>query len=333
MAQATRRRWFALASCLAAAPHAAPRAQPAVGAAPSWPQRPVRVIAVFSPGSTPDIAARAVAPHLQAAFGQPFVVENRTGAGGLIGTDAVAKATDGHTLGVATNGPIALARSLYRNLAYDPVRDLVHISLLVRAPQILVVNPRLDVHDAPGLVRLAKARAGRLTYGSVGVGAGSHLSMEALKATQGIDLANVIYRGFPEAVIDLVAGRTDAMFAIAAAVLEQLRDGRLRAIAVTSAERFAQAPEIPTLAEQGLAGMESYSWIGLIGPSSTPADVVKRLSQAARDGFADPQARGALERAGFEVVASTPEAFRAAAAEETRVWGGLIERLGIKTDG
>ena len=141
MAQATRRRLFALAWPLAGLPHAAPRAQPAVGAAPSWPQRPVRVIAVFSPGSTPDIAARAVAPHLQAAFGQPFVVENRTGAGGLIGTDAVAKATDGHTLGVATNGPIALARSLYRNLAYDPGRDLVHISLLVRAPQILSQAP------------------------------------------------------------------------------------------------------------------------------------------------------------------------------------------------
>lgn len=297
-----------------------------------WPQRPVRLVAVFSPGSTPDITARAIAPHLQAALGQPALVENRTGAGGTLGTDIVAKSTDGHSFAVATNGPIALARALYRRLPYDQERDLVHVSLLVRAPQILVVNPNSEARDVAGLIRLARERRGAMTYGSVGLGAGSHLSMEALKITQGIELTNVIYRGFPEAVLDLVAGRTDAMFAIAAAVLAQVRDGRLRALAVTSTERFAQAPEIPTLAEQGLTGMDSYSWIGLVGPAGTPPDVVTRLAEACRAGLADPQTKRALETAGFEVVGSTPAAFRTVVAEEVRVWGGLIERLGIRAD-
>lgn len=304
---------------------AASQAQP-------WPQRPVRLVAVFSPGSTPDITARAVAPHLQAALGQPVLVENRTGAGGTLGTDLVAKATDGHSFAVATNGPVALARALYRRLPYDQERDLVHISLLVRAPQILVVNPNSEARDVHGLIRLARERRGAMSYGSVGLGAGSHLSMEALKITQGIELTNVIYRGFPEAVLDLVAGRTDAMFAIAAAVLAQVRDGRLRALAVTSDARFAQAPDIPTLAEQGLTGMESYSWIGMVGPAATPPEVINRLAEACRTGLANPQTKRALETAGFEVVGSTPAAFRAAVAEEVRVWGGLIGRLGIQAD-
>lgn len=325
MTKIGRRSLLALPALVMGPDKASSQAQP-------WPQRPVRLVAVFSPGSTPDITARAIAPHLQAALGQPVVVENRTGAGGTVGTDLVAKSSDGHSFAIATNGPIALARSLYRRLPYDQERDLVHISLLVRAPQILVVNPATEVRDAPGLVRLARERRGTMTYGSVGVGAGSHLSMEALKITQGIDLTNVIYRGFPEAVVDLVAGRTDAMFAIAAAVLPQVRDGRLRALAVTSAGRFAQASEIPTLAEQGLPGMESYSWIGMVGPAGTPPEVVTRLAAACRAGLADPQTKRALETAGFEVVGSTPGDFRAAVADEVRVWGGLIDQLGIKAD-
>ena len=298
----------------------------------AWPQRAVRVVVVFSAGSTPDIAARAVVPHLAAAFGQPFIVENRTGAGGVLGTDVVAKATDGHTIGCATNGPTAIARALYRNLPYDPVRDLQPISLLVRAPQILAVPRNSPALDAPGLVALARQRPGALSYGSVGVGATSHLAMEAFKATLGLDMVHVPYRGFPEAVLDLVAGRTDACFAIAAAVLPQIRAGELRALAVTSPQRFSLAPEIPTLREQGLEGLDSLSWEGLIGPANMPAEVAERIAQEAIRAMADERVRGALERTGFEVVGSTPAEFRAVIAREAEESARLIRRLGVEAN-
>ncbi|MFT8243578.1 Bug family tripartite tricarboxylate transporter substrate binding protein [Roseomonas sp. BN140053] len=317
---------------LAAALPAASGTVRAQTVAAGWPRRPVRVIVPFSPGSTVDIAARAVTAPLQAGFGQPFVAENRTGAGGIVGVDAIAKSTDGHTLGVATNGPIALAKALYRNLPYDPARDLQPVSLLMQAPQILTVHPSLDVHDAAGLVRLARERPGALSYGSVGPGASGQLAMEAFKTMNGVDLVHVPYRGFPEAVLDQVAGRIDAMFAVAAAVLEQVRDGRLRALAVTATERFTQAPDIPTLAEQGMPGLVSVSWVGLVAPAALPRDIVARLARTAHEGLAEPTSRRALERAGFEVVGSTPEAFQTTIDAEARDFGGLIERLGIRLD-
>jgi tripartite-type tricarboxylate transporter receptor subunit TctC len=329
-----RRQLLALAAALAAP--AAAGAQTAGAQAPqapgAWPERPVRVIVPFPPGSTPDVAARAVAGHFARVFGQPFVVENRAGAGGTIGTDAIAKAADGHTIGVSINAPVATAKALYPRLPYDPARDLAPVSLLVRAPQLLVVPAASEARDAAGFVALAKARPGALSYGSTGTGSASHLAMEALQGQHGLTLTHVPYRGFPQASLDLLAGRIDVMFAIAAAVLGQVREGRMRALGVTAAERFVRAPEIPTLAEGGLPGLESYAWIGLIAPSSTPAPLVDRLSAEARRALAEEGTRTALERAGFEVMATTPAAFRDFIAAETREWGGLIERLGIRAE-
>ncbi|WP_245906281.1 Bug family tripartite tricarboxylate transporter substrate binding protein [Teichococcus aestuarii] len=316
---------FALAGAALAAPRGA-RAQPA------WPTRPVRLVVPFPAGSTPDILARALTPHYAQVFGQPFVVENRAGAGGNIGTDAVAKATDGHTIGLTINGPLATAPALYPHLPYDPAKDLAPISLLARAGQVLVVKPDLPARDLAGFVAHAKANPGKLTYGSVGAGSGGHLAMEDLKARTGIALEHAPYRGFPQAVLDLVAGRIDAMILTVAGILPQVREGQVRALAVTAEARLPQLPEVPTLVEAGLPGAVSYAWNALVAPAAMPADVIARLARETRAALETPEARQATGTAGFEIVASGPEALAAWVAEETARWGGMIARLGIKAD-
>lgn len=313
--------------CAALAAPAILRAQPAPFT------RPLRMMVGFPGGSTPDIAARAVAEHLAQAFGQQVLTENRPGAGGTIATDIVARATDGHTVGVVISSCFTTAPALYPQLPYVPERDLAPLSLLVRAPQLLVVRPDLAANDVAGLIALARAQPGRLSYGSTGNGTASHLAMETLKAAQRIDLTHVTYRGFPQLAPDLISGRVDASFAIAAAFLPQVREGRLKALGVTAAQRFAQAADIPTLAEQGFADMESYAWIGLVSPSAMPEEARAALSAEAQRALADATRRQRLTAAGFEVVGSDAATFQAWAARETREWGALIRRLGITADG
>jgi tripartite-type tricarboxylate transporter receptor subunit TctC len=305
-------------------------AQPA--AQPAWPERPVRFILPFPPGSTPDITGRAVAGHLTQAFGQPFVVENRAGAGGNIGTDLVAKASDGHVIGLTINGPLSTAKALYPDLPYDPARDLAVISLLVRAAQVLVVHPAIPATDLAGFIAHVRANPGKLSFGSVGSGSGGHLAMADLMARAGLDMVHVPYRGFPQAVLDLVAGRIEAMILVSAGILPQMREGQVRALAVTAEQRIPQAPEVPTLAESGMADATSYAWNALIAPASMPAGRVNRLAREAAAALAEPQTRRVLEAGGFEVVASGPtEAGRFVAAETAR-WSALIHRLGIKAE-
>ncbi|SDC67548.1 Bug family tripartite tricarboxylate transporter substrate binding protein [Belnapia rosea] len=310
---------------------AAGRVSPGLAQAP-WPERPLRLIVPFPGGSTPDIAGRAVAAHYSQVLGQPCVVDNRPGAGGNIGTDAVAKAVDGHTIGVSINGPLSTAPALFPNLPYDPARDLAPISLLMRGAQLLVVRADLGVGDLAGFLARVKASPGKLSFGSVGSGSGGHLAMMDLLARGGGEMLHVPYRGFPPAVIDLVAGRIDAMVLIAAGILPQLREGQVRALAVTAERRIAQAPEVPTLAEAGIADAASYAWIGLIGPAAMPEARVARLAEEAQRALALPQTQATLEAAGFEVMASSPAVLRQTMAEEAERWGGLIRRLGIKAE-
>ena len=298
----------------------------------AWPERPVRFIVPFPPGSTPDITGRAVAGHFARAFGQPFVVENRAGAGGNIGTDAVAKATDSHVIGLTINGPLSTAKALYPELPYDPAKDLAIASLLVRAAQLLVVHPAVPAQDLAGFIAHVRANPGKLSFGSVGSGSGSHLAMADLMARAGLDMLHVPYRGFPQAVLDLVAGRIEAMVIVSAGILPQLRDGRVRALAVTAEQRIPQAPEVPTLAEAGIADAASYAWNALIAPAATPPERVARLAAEAGRALAEPQTRSALEAGGFEVVASDPAAAARFVATETARWSGLIARLGIKAE-
>ncbi|MBE9604198.1 tripartite tricarboxylate transporter substrate binding protein [Acetobacteraceae bacterium H6797] len=308
-------------------------ALPATGRAQTaWPERAVRFIVPFPGGSTPDIAARTVATHLSSVFGQPFVIDNRTGAGGNLGTEMIAKATDGHTFGVSINGPISTAKALYPNLAYDPAKDLAPISLLVQAAQILVINPGVRATDLQSFIAYAKANPGKLSFGSVGAGSGGHLAMEDLKARAGIDLVHVPYRGFPQAVLDLVAGRIEAMFLTAAGILPQMREGQVKALAVTAEARLPQAPEVPTLAEAGMPDAASYAWVGMIGPASTPPERVARLSAEAQRALRDPAAKEALEKVGFEVVGSDAASFQRFIATETARWGALIQKLGLKLE-
>lgn len=300
----------------------------------AWPDRPLRFIVPFPGGSSPDLTGRVVAEHLTQALHQPCVVDNRAGAGGTIGTDAIAKATDGHTIGLSINGPLTTAPALYPNLPYDPVRDFTPVSLLARGPQFLVVNNDLPVTDLASFIAHARANPGKLAFGSVGAGSGGHLGMlDLMSKAGGLDMLHVAYRGFAAATVDLVAGRIQVMMVTTAAVLGQVQAGQIRAIAVTSTNRFALTPAVPTLAEQGLANAESYGWQTMIVPSSTPPDRVAMLAAEVQKGLREPAARQRLESAGFEVMATSPAEAAAFLAEETSRWGGMIRRLGIKLDG
>jgi tripartite-type tricarboxylate transporter receptor subunit TctC len=299
-----------------------------------WPERPLRFVVPFPGGSSPDLTGRVVSEHLSRAFAQPVVVDNRAGAGGNIGTEAIAKATDGHVIGLSINGPLSTAPALYPNLPYDPLKDLVAVSLLVRGPQFLVVNNDLPVTDLAGFLAHVRANPGKMAFGSVGSGSGGHLGMlDLLARAGGLEMLHVAYRGFPAATLDLVAGRIQAMMVTTAAVLPQVQANQIRAIAVTSASRFAPTPQVPTLAEQGVANAESYGWQIMVVPSSTPADRVARLAAETQRGLRDPAARQRLEGAGFEVMATTPAEAAAFLAEETDRWGGMIRRLNIRLDG
>lgn len=325
------RRPLLLASAALAAATVAPARAQRPGTA--WPAGPLRFVVPFPPGSTPDLMGRLVADHLRGVFGQPVVVENRPGAGGNTGTAQVAQATDGHTLGVTINGPVTTAKALYPHLPYDPARDLALVSLLARTPQLLVVHPGVPATDLAGLTAYAKANPGRLSYGSVGPGSAGHLAMEDLKARTATDLVHVPYKGFPEATLDLVAGRIQAMILIASGILPQVRANQVRALAVTADARIPQAPDVPTLAEAGLPDAASYAWNGLIAPASTPPDRVARLASEARAALTSPANRATLEKAGFEIVASSPDEFAAFAAAETERWTAVVKRLGITLGG
>jgi tripartite-type tricarboxylate transporter receptor subunit TctC len=296
-----------------------------------WPDRPVRILVPFAAGSTPDIAARTLAPHFQQAFGQPFVVENRPGAGGAIATEAVARATDGHTIGVSIGGPASTARILNPALGYDPVADLAPLAYLVRMPVVLAVHPSVPARTMAEFMAHAKANPGRLNYGSIGAGTIGHLVMADLAARHGLDMTHVVFRSVPQSVTEIVAGRIEAMAAVTAAVLGQVKGEQVRALGISSEQRFAAASGIATFTEQG-EGPAIWTWIGLFGPASMPGDRVARLGEEATRALATAEARRVLEAAGFEVVAGPPAALRAQIGEDMERWGGLIRRLGIRVD-
>lgn len=299
--------------------------------AQSYPSRPVRVVVPYPAGTTPDIIGRTLAERLQKAMAQPFVVENRSGAGGNIGTEAVVKApADGHTLLVGGNGPVAINRHLYKGLSYDPERDLAPISLLASAPQLLVAKN--DFQDFGSFIRHARQNPARLSYASVGGGSASHLTMELLKSDARIDLVHVPYRGFPPAVTDLLSGNIDAMFAIIPAVLPQVRAGKMKALAVTALQRSAMSPDVPSVAELGLPALESLAWNGLLAPAGTPPEILARLSAETVKGMRHPEAQEALGRLGFEVVASSPDEFARWIRAESEKWARVIRTSGATAD-
>ena len=304
-----------------------------IACAQPWPTKAVRLIVPFPVGSTPDIVARTLGSKLSEAWGQPVIVDNKPGAGGNIGTAEAARALrDGYTLVIGSNGPIAVNPTLYKDLPYQPARDLKPISLLAAAPQMLAVHPSVPASDLKQFIDYARANPDKLSYGSVGAGSASHLTMELLKSQAKISLVHVPYKGFPPAVQDLLSGQIQATFAIVPAVLPQVRSGRLKGIAVTSARRTALAPDVATIAEQGLPQFDATAWQGLLSPAGIPPDAFTRIATETQRAMRLPDVRQILESQGFEVVGSTPQEFAAFLKAETAKWTKIVQATGAKAE-
>jgi len=302
-------------------------------AAQTYPSKPVRLIVPFPPGSTPDIVGRTLGQKLADAWGQPVVVDNKTGAGGNIGTAEAARALrDGYTLLIGINGPIAVNKALYKDLPYDPAKDLKPISLLAAGAQILAAHPSVPASDLRQLVEYARANPDKLSYGSVGAGSASHLTMELLKSQAKVSMVHVPYRGFPPVVQDLLSGQIQATFAIAPAVLPQIRAGRLRGLAVTSLKRSPLAPEIPTVAEQGFPAFDATAWIGLLSPAGIPPDAADSIASQTQKAMRLPDVKQSLENQGFEVIGSSPQEFATFIRAETAKWTKIVQATGAKAE-
>ena len=301
--------------------------------AQEWsPSKAVRIIVPIV-GSTNDVLARMVAPHLQEAVGQSIVVENKPGAGGNIGADIVAKSPpDGHMLLIGYNGPIAINVSLFDKMPYNPVKDLAPITLAVTASQYLVTYPGASINSVADLVSRAKASPGKLSYASVAVGSASHLTMEMLKSAARFDITHVPYKGAAPAVTDLIAGNVQAAFFVPGNVQQFVKEGRLKLIASTGTKRFSSTPNIPTLIESGYPDFVATSWIGFLTAGGTPKRIIDRYHREIVRIINMPEVRERLQALEFEIVAGTPEHFEAWIRTEIQRWGKVIKDTGAKVD-
>jgi tripartite-type tricarboxylate transporter receptor subunit TctC len=291
----------------------------------------VRLVVPFGAGGAPDLVARVMSPRLQESLGQPIVVDNRAGAAGILGMEIVAKSPpDGHTLVVGSAGPVAIVPSLYRKLSYDVARDFAPISMVTAIPFLLVVHPSLPVRTVKDLVALAKAKPGQLNFGSPGTGSTTHLATELLKSATGMKITHVPYKGVAAAATDLISGQVQILSGDLNTMLPQVKSGRMRAIAVTSARRSSLLPEIPSVAESGVPGFDASGWIGLLAPAATPAAIIQRVNGIVVKALATPETRSRLSALGGEVSASTPEQFAAFIRSETAKYGKVIKSAGIE---
>ena len=300
--------------------------------AQDFPSKPVHIVVPVQ-GGTMDLLARLVAPELSESLGQPVVVETRAGAGGNIGTDFVAKsAPDGYTLLVGFNGPLAVNVTLFDKLPFDPVRDLAPITLAVSAPQFLVVHPSVPVSSVAEFVAYAKGFREPLSYGSIGVGGASHLTMEMFKSAAGLELVHVPYKGSAPAVNDLLAGTVPVAFLVPGNVLPYVKAGRMKVLASTGRRRLASMPGVPTMIESGYADFEAISWIGFLAPARTPRAIVERYNAELVRILKRPEIREKLVAIDFEVIGSTPEEFGAVIRSEIVRWGEVIRRTGARVN-
>ncbi len=304
---------------LALAAPVAARAQPA------WPARPLRIVVPFAPGGSTDLMARRIAERLTQTLGQTVLVENRPGAGGVTGSDLVAKSPpDGLTLLFGVTGTHAIAPSLYPALPYQPLRDFAPVTLVVQAPLVLVVHPALPIHSMAEFIAAAKARPGAISYGTPGNGTSMHLTGVMFDQAAGTQTTHVPYRGSAVALNDLVGGTLSSMWGDLLVVLPQIRAGAIRALAVTSATRNPLLPEVPTVAESGLPGFEAVSWQGLFAPAATPPDLVERLSNEVRAALALPEIHDFFAGQGFLVGGTTPAAFTTMVGAEMAKWARVV---------
>jgi tripartite-type tricarboxylate transporter receptor subunit TctC len=302
--------------------------------AQAWPNRPVRLLVPFAAGAgTNDIMARLVGQHLGAVLGQPVVIENRPGAGGNLGTALVAKAVpDGYTIGFSIPGPLAVNSVLYRKMEYDPFKDLAPVCLVAASPNVLVVDPKLNVNSVKELVALAKSQPGRLNYGSVGNGSSSHLTMELFKEAAGIDIIHVPYPGSPQVNTAILSGQVAAGFVVPATAMPLVEAGRLKAIAVTTSVRSVVLPEYPTLVESGYAEVVSTAWQGVVAPAKTPAAVVERLSRELVAIVKTDDVREKMIRLYFQPIGAAPSGLARLMRSEVERWGKVIRKTGATAD-
>jgi len=304
---------------------------PQVGSAQNYPNRPVKILVGFTPGTAPDLAARILADRFTEVWGSPFVVENVPGAGSNIATERVAKsAADGYTLVMGGNSAFVINPSLFEQLPFDPIKDFAPISQVFIAANVLAVPPEVPVKSVTELVALAKAQPGKLSYGHAGVGTSQHLGAELFKYMAHLDIAPVPYRGTTALMPDLLAGRITMSFANVVNVVPLAREGKLRALAITSIKRSALAPDLATMAESGFPGFEAVPWFGLLAPSGTPKDVVDKLHSETVKTLAMPEVRKKFDELGLEPVGNTPAEFASVIKKEMPEWAKVIKDAGIK---
>jgi len=309
---------------LAAAAHAAAQA---------WPSKPIRLVVPFPPGGAVDFYARVVQQPLSEVLGQTVVIDNKAGASGMVGAEAVAKAPpDGYTLLLGNIASLAINVGIYPKMPYDPLKDFTPIVRTVDVNYVLVVHPSVPAKSVPELIAYAKANPGKLSYGSAGSGSLPHLGTELFKAQTGTDMVHVPYKGGGPMVTDLLGGSVQLVIADQANLMPHVQSGKLRALAVATPKRSPNAPDLPTIAETGLAGYDATAWQGLVGPAGMPPDVVKRLNEAFNKVMAMPAVRDKLVGGGLEPVGGTPEQFGSFIGSEIAKWTKIAKDVGAKAE-
>jgi tripartite-type tricarboxylate transporter receptor subunit TctC len=298
----------------------------------AWPTRPVKIVVPAPAGSSLDIIVRSMSDKLGARWGQSVVVENKPGAGGMLGLDVAAKSTDGHTFAIGFNGPVAFAPFLYRKMPYDPAKDLVPVVMTTSQPNVLAVSSNVPAKTVKEFVDWAKARGSKLNYSSLGNGSSAHLTMELFLAEAGIGGTHVPFNGSPPAAMAVAQGEADATFMVAPALLAHEKAGKLRMLAVSSAQRPDSLKALPTLAEAGYPKVEALAWNGLFAPAGTPEAVVAKVNADVNAMLQDPQVKAALDAQGLTVVGGSAADFRKAVDADVQRWGPIITKIGLKLD-
>ena len=300
----------------------------------TYPTKPVRVVVPYPPGGVGDTTMRAIAQQLSESLGQPFVIDNKPGASQMIGADAVAKAApDGYTLFLGSVTSLAINVSSQKKMPYDPVKDFAPVSMLYFSPMYLVVNPAVPAQSVKELVALAKAQPGKLSFASIGQGGSIHLAGEMFKSMAGVDINHIPYKGSAPALTDIIGGQVSLMFDAGVSALPQVRAGKLRALAITTAKRVDSTPELPTVAEAGgLPNYEATLWFGLVAPAATPRDIVNRLSQELAKILRQPVLQARFANLGVEFSASSPDEFATYIRAETLKWGKVFRDAKVEQE-
>jgi tripartite-type tricarboxylate transporter receptor subunit TctC len=301
--------------------------------AQNYPNRPIKLIIPFPPGGATDIVGRAMAERLQIALGQPIIVENKAGASGNIGIgEATRAAPDGYTLVIGSPQTLTINHQIIKSTPFNPQKDLAPIVVIASVPNVLLVNNKLPVKNAKELIAFAKANPGKLSGGSSSIGGSPHLALESMKATYGLDIVHVPYKGSAPALQDLIGGQISMMFDNLPAALQLINGGQVRALGVTTLKRTASAPEIPTLDESGMKGFDSQGWFALLAPAGTPAPILDRINVEANRIISTPEFRERMTKVGADTVGGSIDEFRARIKSETERWGKVIEAANIKAE-